>query len=76
MTTGGFFERNTYRVTVLGRLKKKEDEHGILSDLRPFLVCHFEIDALLLLHADWGRLYKLLDALLDASICSLAMISP
>ena len=47
------------------------------SDFQLFHVCHFKI---ITTHcfttADWGRLYKLLDVLLDTSICSLAMISP
>ena len=46
------------------------------SDFQLFQVCHFK----LILHiaittADWGRLYKLLGVLLDASICSPVMIS-
>ena len=56
--------------------RKKERKKMNNSDFRPFQVCHFKI---VILHipittADWGRLYKLLDVLLDPRICSLSMI--
>ena len=58
LATCGCFERNTYRVTALGGLKKEEDEpSAILSfdrfrfaTLKPLL--HIAITT-----ADWGRLY-------------------
>ena len=45
-------------------------------DFRPFQVFHFKIVTTHCYYytADWGRLYKLFDVLLDASISSLAMI--
>ena len=47
------------------------------SDFWLFQVCHFKVVTIhiAITTADWGRLYKLLDVLLDASICSLVMIS-
>ena len=47
------------------------------SDFRLFLVCHFKIATIhiAITAADWSRLYKLLYVVLDASICSLVMIS-
>ena len=35
----------------------------------------YHVTALHITTADWGRLYKLLNVLLDANICSLAMIT-
>ena len=73
LATGGFFECNTYRVMALGCLKKKERRRWTILT-RPFQVCHFKkLIHIAITTADWGRLYKLLDVLLDASICSLAM---
>ena len=45
---------------------KKEDE--LNSDFWPFEVCHFKI--VTITTPDWGKLYKLLNVLLDMSICS------
>ena len=47
MTIGGCFKCNTYRVTALGWLKKKERKKERKkisnSNFRPFQVCHFKI---------------------------------
>ena len=47
------------------------------SDFRLFLVCHFKIGTIhiAITTTDWDGLYKLLYVFLDASICSLVMIS-
>ena len=65
LATGGFFERSTYRVTALGCLKKESQ--------RWWTILAFDLLHVAITTADWGRLYKLLDVLLYASICSLAM---
>ena len=56
-----------YDTRLVEEERKKERKNN--SDFRPFQVCHFKK----LLHiaittADWDRLYKLLDVLLDVSI--------
>ena len=79
LTIDGCFESHTYHVTTLGCMveeeRKKEEDNN--SDLQPFQVCYFKIVTTHCYYytADWDRLYKLFDVLLDASICSLAMIS-
>ena len=43
LPSGGFFEHNTYRVTVIGCLKKKRKKKMNNSDLQLCQVCHFKI---------------------------------
>ena len=48
-----------------------------MTDFRPFQVCHFKmVTTHCYYYCRLGRRYKLLDVLLDASICLLSMISP
>ena len=66
---------NTFLITALDWLKKERKKMNN-SDFWPFQVCPFKI---VTVHAaittvDWGKPFKLLCVLLDASICSLAMI--
>ena len=64
----------THHIMVLGWLKKEERMKE--DDFWPFQVCHFKLVIYIAITtADWGRCYKLLYVLLDASICSLTMIS-
>ena len=61
-----------YGARLVGEERKKERKMNN-SEFQPFQVCHFKIVNTHCHYttADWGRLYKLLDVLLDASICSL-----
>ena len=52
---------------------ERERERWTVLIFLPFLVCHFLLH-IVITTADWGRLYKLLYVLFDASICSPAMI--
>ena len=58
--------------------RKKEDEQFCMTFELTFRVCHFKIVTIhvVITTADWGKFYKLFCVLLDASICSPAMISP
>ena len=68
-----------YRITVLGWPKKEEEERKKMnnSDLQLFQVCHFKIvTTLCYYYCRLGQALKLFYVLLDASICSMVMISP
>ena len=70
LATGGCLEHNIYRVTPLAWLKEEDEQFwfSTISGLKQLL--HIAITIV-----DWGRLHKLLDVLLDASICSPVVIS-
>ena len=64
LATGGRFERNTFLVMALDWLKKEDERY---SDFWPFQVCRVYVA---ITTVDWGKPFKLLCVLLDASICS------
>ena len=80
LTIGGYFEHYTYCVTALGWLKKDEEEERkrrtilTLNRFRFATLKYYSYYTLLVL-LQTGAGSKLLCVLLDASICSPAMIS-
>ena len=71
---------NAKRISRYGA--RKDDNMYVANnfDFRPFQFCH-KIQYSYYVHVaittiNWDRLYKLLEVLLDVSICFLAMISP
>ena len=78
LATSGSFERNTFLVTALYWLKKERKKMK-KSDFWPFQVCLFKMVTATLpgiTTVDWGKSFKLLWVLLNASICYPAMILP